>query len=152
MDGPTSTPAQRWLARLSFVLAGLAIVILLVLAGLKSPALAAAVVGLAAAYFFLSRRGIRRSLSLAIFVLAPIAVIVVMGGPELVDVAKQIPVGVDGESILMPTPVTCTVSPGALRVWMPRDRPGVPAPKPPKDWARPRYLAGISKTAPRSPY
>ena len=38
----------------------------------------------------------------------------------------QIPVGVDGESILMPTPVTCTVSPGALRVWVPRDRPGVP--------------------------
>ena len=53
MDGLTSTPAQRWLARLSFVLAGLAIVILLVLAGLKSLAkvavsLAAAVVGLAA--------------------------------------------------------------------------------------------------------
>ena len=60
----------------------------------------------------------------------------------------QIPVGVDGESILMPTPVTCTVSPRALRVWVPRDRPGVPAPKPPKDWARLRYLAGISKQRP----
>jgi hypothetical protein len=24
----------------------------------------------------------------------------------------------------------------------PRDRPGIPAPKPPKDWARPRHLAG----------
>ena len=56
----------------------------------------------------------------------------------------QIPVGVDGESILMPTPVTCTVSPGALRVWVPRDRPGVPVPKPPRDWARLRHLAGIS--------
>jgi hypothetical protein len=32
MDGPTSTPAQRWLARLSFVLAGLVIVILPVFA------------------------------------------------------------------------------------------------------------------------
>jgi diacylglycerol kinase family enzyme len=63
----------------------------------------------------------------------------------------QIPVGVDGESILMSTPVTCTISPGALRVWVPRDRPGVPAPKPPKDWARLRYLAGISETTPRSP-
>ena len=39
--------------------------------------LAAAVVGLAAAYVFLSRRGIWRWLSLAVFVLAPIAVIVV---------------------------------------------------------------------------
>ena len=57
----------------------------------------------------------------------------------------QIPVGVDGESIVMSTPVTCTVSPGALRVWVPRDRPGVPAPKPPRDWARLRYLAGIRK-------
>jgi diacylglycerol kinase family enzyme len=53
----------------------------------------------------------------------------------------QIPVGVDGESILMSTPVTCTVSPGALRVWVPRDRPGVPAPKPQVNWARLRRLA-----------
>jgi diacylglycerol kinase family enzyme len=64
----------------------------------------------------------------------------------------QIPVGVDGESILMSTPVTCTISPGALRIWVPRDRPGVPAPKPPKDWARLRSLAGISQTAPTSPH
>jgi diacylglycerol kinase family enzyme len=65
--------------------------------------------------------------------------------------APRIPVGVDGESVLMPTPVMCTVSPRALRVWVPRDRPGVPAPKPPKDWARLRHLAGISKTAPATP-
>ena len=63
--------------------------------------------------------------------------------------APQIPVGVDGESIAMPTPVTCTVSPQALRVWVPRDRPGVPKPKPQKDWARLRRLAGIPKAAPR---
>ena len=56
--------------------------------------------------------------------------------------APQIPVGVDGESILMSTPVICTISPGALRVWVPRDRPGVPAPKPPVNWARLRHLAG----------
>ena len=61
--------------------------------------------------------------------------------------APRIPVGVDGESIAMPTPVTCTVSPQALRVWVPRDRPGVPKPKPQKDWARLRRLAGIPKTA-----
>jgi diacylglycerol kinase family enzyme len=63
--------------------------------------------------------------------------------------APRIPVGVDGESIAMPTPVTCTVSPQALRVWVPRDRPGVPKPKPQKDWARLRRLAGIPKAAPR---
>src|SRR6201997_3720307 len=77
-----STPAQRWLARLSFVLAGLAIGILVVFAELKSLAmfavgLAAAVVSVAAAYFFLSRRGIVRWLSLGVYVLVPIAVIVV---------------------------------------------------------------------------
>jgi diacylglycerol kinase family enzyme len=61
---------------------------------------------------------------------------------EITADAPQIPVGVDGESILMSTPVTCTVSPGALRVWVPRDRPGIPAPKPPVNWARLRRLAG----------
>jgi diacylglycerol kinase family enzyme len=70
---------------------------------------------------------------------------------EITADAPQIPVGVDGESILMPTPVTCTISPRALRVWVPRDRPGVPAPKPPKDWVRLRYLAGIKKAAPAAP-
>jgi diacylglycerol kinase family enzyme len=80
--GCRDTPAQRWLARLSFVLVGLAVVILLVFAGLKSltilaVGLAGAIVTLAAAYLFLSRRGIWRWLSLAVFVLAPVAVIVV---------------------------------------------------------------------------
>ena len=57
--GLESTPSQLWLARLSFVLTGAAIVILVVVAGLKSPAMlavgsAAALAGLAAAYVFLS--------------------------------------------------------------------------------------------------
>ncbi len=60
---------------------------------------------------------------------------------EITADAPQIPVGVDGESVLLSTPVTCTASPGALRVWVPRDRPGVPAPKPPRNWARLRHLA-----------
>ena len=64
----------------------------------------------------------------------------------------QIPVGVDGESILMPTPVTCTICPGALRVWVPRDRPGVPAPKPPKDWTALRHLAAITGNHAQSPH
>ena len=59
--------------------------------------------------------------------------------------AAQIPVGIDGEAVSMSTPVTCTISPSALRVWVPRDRPGVPAPKPPVNWARLRRLAGVGR-------
>jgi diacylglycerol kinase family enzyme len=40
----------------------------------------------------------------------------------------EIPVGIDGETIMMPTPVRCSIRPGALRVVVPRMRPGVPAP------------------------
>ena len=47
----------------------------------------------------------------------------------------QIPVGIDGESVLMPTPVRCTIRPLALRVQVPRGRPGVPEPRPTLDWA-----------------
>ena len=87
-----STRSQRWLARLSFMLVGVAIVILAVVAGLKSVAmlavgLAAAAVTLAAAYFFLSQRGARRWLSLAVFILAPITVIVVYAFAGLLWVA-----------------------------------------------------------------
>jgi diacylglycerol kinase family enzyme len=59
--------------------------------------------------------------------------------------AAQIPVGIDGEAVSMSTPVTCTISPCALRVWVPRNRPGVPAPKPPVNWARLRNLAGFRR-------
>jgi len=59
--------------------------------------------------------------------------------------AAEIPVGIDGEAVSMSTPVTCTISPSALRVWVPRDRPGVPAPKPPVNWARLRHLAGVRR-------
>jgi diacylglycerol kinase family enzyme len=50
--------------------------------------------------------------------------------------AAQIPVGVDGEALVLDTPVRCTVQPAALRVRVPRDRPGVPDPKPIMDWKR----------------
>ncbi|MEU4107511.1 diacylglycerol kinase family protein [Streptomyces sp. NPDC027717] len=46
----------------------------------------------------------------------------------------QIPVAVDGEALWLRTPVQCSVRPGALRVLLPRDRPGVPPPAPPVDW------------------
>ena len=83
--------SQRWLARLSFVLARPAIAILVVFVGLKSlailgVALASAVVSLAAAYIFLSR-GVVHWLPLAVFILAPIAVIVVYAFRNLLRVA-----------------------------------------------------------------
>ncbi len=43
---------------------------------------------------------------------------------------EDIPAGVDGESVRLTTPVRCRVRPGALRVRVPRDRPGVPPPTP----------------------
>jgi diacylglycerol kinase family enzyme len=59
---------------------------------------------------------------------------------------SQIPVGVDGEALLLDTPVRCTVQPAALRVRVPRDRPGVPDPKPIMDWKR---LWQMALTVPR---
>jgi diacylglycerol kinase family enzyme len=38
--------------------------------------------------------------------------------------ANEIPVGLDGEAILVRTPVGCTIRPAALRVRVPRHRPG----------------------------
>ena len=55
----------------------------------------------------------------------------------------QIPVGIDGETVMLPTPVRCTIQPRALRVVVPRQRPGVPAPKPPLEWPRLRQLASF---------
>ncbi len=55
--------------------------------------------------------------------------------------APDVPVGVDGEALLLPAPVVCRVMPGALRVRVPRDRPGVPDAKPPVDWRALRRLA-----------
>jgi lysylphosphatidylglycerol synthetase-like protein (DUF2156 family) len=63
------TRSQRWLARLGFVLAALA------------------VVSLASAYFFLARRGLWRWLSLTVFILTPIAVIVVYAFKDLLWIA-----------------------------------------------------------------
>jgi diacylglycerol kinase family enzyme len=59
---------------------------------------------------------------------------------EITADAPQIPVGIDGEAVRLPTPVQCTIRPGALRVWVPRHRPGVPRPKPEMNWARLRQL------------
>ena len=65
-----------------------------------------------------------------------------VGREVVVDAdAAQIPVGVDGEALVLDTPVRCVVQPAALRVRVPRDRPGVPDPKPVMDWNRLRQMA-----------
>ena len=53
----------------------------------------------------------------------------------------EIPVGVDGEALLMSTPVRCTIEPRALRVLVPRNRPGIPPAQPSLDLVRLRELA-----------
>jgi diacylglycerol kinase family enzyme len=53
----------------------------------------------------------------------------------------EIPVGIDGEAILMPTPVRCTTVPRALRVRVPKNRHPIPPAKPALDWVRLRRLA-----------
>ncbi|MFI8266607.1 MULTISPECIES: diacylglycerol/lipid kinase family protein [unclassified Streptomyces] len=55
--------------------------------------------------------------------------------------ASAIPVGVDGEALVLSTPVHCRIASGALRVRVPRHRPGVPRATPPMDWRRVRRLA-----------
>jgi diacylglycerol kinase family enzyme len=48
----------------------------------------------------------------------------------------RIPVGVDGEAVSLPTPVVCGIRPGALRVRVPRSRPGATPPEPPVNFSR----------------
>ena len=67
---------------------------------------------------------------------------------EIIANVPQIPVGIDGEAVWLATPVHCTIRPGALRVWVPRDRPGVPRPKPPVNWAALRHLAAFRRRRP----
>lgn len=56
--------------------------------------------------------------------------------PEVVVAADApvVQVGVDGEALTMPTPVRCRTAPGALRVVVPRHRPGQPRGRPPMSW------------------
>src|SRR4051794_5782552 len=49
--------------------------------------------------------------------------------------AASVPVGIDGESVHLATPVRCTVRPGVLRVRLPRERPGVRPPSGTLNWA-----------------
>ncbi len=85
-------------------------------------------------------------------------------GEVVVDAqVPEIPVGIDGETVMMPTPVRCTIQPKALRVRVPRNRPGIPPPKAALDWPHLRQLASFrsagrqaadsdSLTRPRDPH
>ncbi|MFF1511727.1 diacylglycerol/lipid kinase family protein [Streptomyces sp. NPDC058326] len=68
--------------------------------------------------------------------------------PGAVD-PGSIAVAVDGEALILPTPVVCTLRPGALRVLVPRGRPGAGDPLPPMDWRRIIQLA-LHHPSPRS--
>ncbi|MEU6140923.1 diacylglycerol kinase family protein [Streptomyces sp. NPDC047081] len=48
----------------------------------------------------------------------------------------SIPAGVDGEALTLPVPVRCEIRPRALRVLVPRHRPGLRPARPPLDWRR----------------
>ncbi|MFE9648036.1 diacylglycerol kinase family protein [Streptomyces sp. NPDC006365] len=53
-----------------------------------------------------------------------------------------LPVGIDGEHVVLPSPVRCRSAPGALRVRVPRHRPGTPrASGAVADWPRVTRLA-----------
>ncbi|NHI06133.1 hypothetical protein STPH2_1496 [Streptomyces sp. KO7888] len=51
------------------------------------------------------------------------------------------PVGIDGEHVVLPCPVVCRSAPRALRVRVPRHRPGTPKPRGTADWPRVTRLA-----------
>ncbi|MGW0908397.1 diacylglycerol/lipid kinase family protein [Streptomyces sp. NPDC002853] len=57
---------------------------------------------------------------------------------------EEIPVGIDGEAVRLPTPVHCEVRPGALRVVVPRSRPGLYRERPRLDW---RQLVRLGLTS-----
>lgn len=57
----------------------------------------------------------------------------------------EIPAGVDGEALMLSTPVLCTITPGALRVRVPRKRPGIRRPPTHLDWVRLRQLASFRR-------
>ena len=63
----------------------------------------------------------------------------------------EIPVGIDGETVMMATPVRCTIRPKVLRVRVPQDRPGVLAPKATLDWTQLRHLASFRPLTLESP-
>ncbi|MEU3514736.1 diacylglycerol kinase family protein [Streptomyces sp. NPDC006654] len=75
---------------------------------------------------------------------AGVGAIAAVGAAATPDVGARggtVPAGIDGESVVLPAPVVCRISPGALRVRVPRHRPGTPPNRPPADWRRVLRLA-----------
>jgi diacylglycerol kinase family enzyme len=66
------------------------------------------------------RRGVQRAEAPAVLVTADV---------------PEVPVGIDGETVRLSTPVRCTVRPRALRVRLPRERPGIRPPRGRLEWA-----------------
>ena len=62
---------------------------------------------------------------------------------------EEIPVGIDGETVLMPTPVRCSIEPKALKVVLPKHRPGRPPARSAFGWDKLPRLA-FSVGEPRS--
>ncbi|WP_128435209.1 diacylglycerol/lipid kinase family protein [Streptomyces cyaneus] len=74
----------------------------------------------------------------------------ILTAPDVVIEADraEIEAGIDGEALVLPAPVHCRITPGALRVRVPRKRPGIPQPAPRLDWRRLRKLAAtVGRTA-----
>jgi diacylglycerol kinase family enzyme len=74
----------------------------------------------------------------------------ILTAPEVVIDADraEIEAGIDGEALVLPTPVHCRIAPGALRVRVPRKRPGIALRQPRLDWRRLRKLAAtVGRTA-----
>jgi len=66
----------------------------------------------------------------------PVNALTAVGEVVVESAEATIPVGIDGESVTVDTPVHCSIRPRALRVRIPRNRPGVPPPPPKIDWKR----------------
>jgi diacylglycerol kinase family enzyme len=76
--------------------------------------------------------------------------IVGLTAPEVIVEAHdaEIPVGIDGEAAWLRTPVRCAIRSGALRVRVPRQRPGAAGPAAELDW---RLLGRRAFAARRAP-
>jgi diacylglycerol kinase family enzyme len=76
-------------------------------------------------------------------------VTVLTAGEVVVDAdVAEIPVGIDGETVTVAAPVHCAIRPRALRVRVPRDRPGTLPLKPAIDWPTLRRLASFRSAPP----
>ncbi|GHH16323.1 diacylglycerol/lipid kinase family protein [Streptomyces lanatus] len=80
---------------------------------------------------------------------APSGLTILTAPDVVIDADRpEIEAGIDGEAHVLPAPVHCRILPGALRVRVPRKRPGVPQRGPRLDWRRLRKLAAmVGRTA-----